>query len=107
MLVPLRATDPVAPFMRRAADFLEASYDKPALVAFSEPGGMPGLAAAPGGKRLSSTAYVALQRALIGIPDGTSIRVFAKDTAASPLLLYERSKPAGPPTCSRPCSSTS
>lgn len=41
-----------------------------ALVAFSEPGGMPGLAAAPGGKRLSSTAYAPLQRALIGIPDG-------------------------------------
>ena len=41
-----------------------------ALVAFSEPGGMPGLAAAPGGKRLSSTTYAALQRALIGIPDG-------------------------------------
>ena len=41
-----------------------------ALVAFSEPGGMPGLAAAPGGKRLSSTVYAALQRALIGIPDG-------------------------------------
>ena len=41
-----------------------------ALVAFSEPGGMPGLVTTPGGKRLSSTAYAPLQRSLIGIPDG-------------------------------------
>ena len=42
-----------------------------ALIAFSEPGGMPGVASAPSsGKRLSSTAYAPLQRALIGIPDG-------------------------------------
>ena len=41
-----------------------------ALMAFSEPGGMPGYDQTPAGRRLSSTAYAPLQRAMIGIPDG-------------------------------------
>ena len=41
-----------------------------ALVAFSEPGGMPGYDETSSGTRLSSTAYSPLQRALVGIPDG-------------------------------------
>lgn len=35
LLVPLRATDPVAPYMRRAAEFLEKDFEQPALIAFS------------------------------------------------------------------------
>lgn len=42
-----------------------------ALVAFSEPGGMPGSSAAPRrtDDRKSSTSYSTLQRALLGVPD--------------------------------------
>lgn len=41
-----------------------------ALMAFSEAGGMPGYDETSAGRRLSSTAYAPLQRAMIGIPDG-------------------------------------
>lgn len=41
-----------------------------ALVAFAEPGGMPGYDKTSAGARLSATAYSPLQRALVGIPDG-------------------------------------
>ena len=41
-----------------------------ALIAFAQPGGMPGVAATAAGRQLSSTTYAPLQRALIGIPDG-------------------------------------